>query len=91
MTESAEARHYLWTAIQATTQVNAVRELHRQTMDSGGVATGKCRECGKSSPCPTALAVAREPDGPCTCGPDCPKNAGTLTAPSFPSDPGSPS
>ena len=74
MTDSPEARHYLRTAIRANGKVNAVRNLHRQALDGGGLGTGFCQECGKPSPCPTALAVAREPDGPCDCGPDCPKN-----------------
>jgi hypothetical protein len=79
MTDTPEARHWLWTAIAAGLKVHAVRELHRSEM-YGGLATGKCKECGKSYPCPTAQAVAREPDGPCACGPDCPKNAGMLAA-----------
>lgn len=77
MTDSPEARHWLWTAIRANEKVNAVRELHRSEM-YGGLATGKCKECGKPCPCPTALAVARESDGPCDCGPACPKNAESL-------------
>jgi hypothetical protein len=73
MTETSEARHWLYVAIRANAKVNAVRELHRQVM-AGGVAMGICQECGRPSPCPTAQVVAREPDGPCDCGPDCPKN-----------------
>lgn len=72
-TESPEVRHWKWTAIGAGLKVQAVRELHRSEM-SGGLATGKCAECSKPHPCPTAQAVARKPDGPCDCGPDCPTN-----------------
>ena len=71
MAETPQERHLLWRAIGASQKVNAVRELHRSVMVAG-LPTGECQECGKPYPCPTAAAVAREPDGPCGCGPECP-------------------
>lgn len=71
MAETPQERHLLWRAVRSGQRVNAVRELHRSVMVAG-LATGECQECGKPYPCPTATAVAREPDGPCGCGLDCP-------------------
>lgn len=73
--DSRESRHRLWTAIGANLKVHAVRELHRPEMDAGNLPTGKCRECSKTYPCPTAQAVAQEPDRPCGCAPGCLKSA----------------
>ena len=81
-----EARHWLWTAIRSGEKVRGAYELHRPEM-RGGLPTGKCAECSKPHPCPTAQAVAREPDGPCACGPNCPKNTETLAAHGEQTDP----
>jgi hypothetical protein len=57
----AGTRQVLQRLIAVNVKVHAVRELHQQEIDGGGLGTGLCQECGKPSPCPTLLALPRDP------------------------------